>query len=363
MNSTKEVLSNKNRLKINIQNEMREELEKELDTQANYINSGKYPDMTQKQINHLNYYNEIAKQNIRYMMNSPSMKEINRITSDESCLEKLKQKLQSKELQQLLDQLPLMRVKRINIKNKEIGNMRRDLAKFNQNNLDAHIDRKKGEEFASNIFSRRIKEGEKYNPVKLIDNLYNNEENQKLNKTQNTRNVTNNRLIDRNRNNSEIWNKKIRINNFSVKKNNENNNNNNEVKNGNERKLNRKRSCGPEYFTNKTRAYYGCKRNNRITNIINNNENKKANTKDENKNNNVNKLENMKKEIGTCRRSRDNYGLRRNHSTVSVSVVTKKEETIKMNLKKQLEANIKNENRQYLWKSRRNLNRTETNKN
>ena len=158
MSSNTKLITQKERKKNSIknntqQNQKRLEIEKELNIQRNHRDSGKMPNITQMQMNHLNYYNEIAKQNTRYIMNNPSFKEVARITSDESCLDQIKQKLKSKDLPKLLDHLPLIRVERINYKTKEIGHMRRDLAKYSQKNKYVYIDQKKGKEFASNIFT------------------------------------------------------------------------------------------------------------------------------------------------------------------------------------------------------------------
>lgn len=146
----------------------RSEMEKELNIQRNKRNKGKAPNISDIEINHLNYYNEIAKQNTHGIMNNPSFKEIIRITKDESCLDHIKSKLLSKELAEVLDNMPLIRVERINYKNLEIGQMRQKL----QTNYNSGVDKEKGKKFASNVFAKRLKQGGKYVPIKPIDDLY-----------------------------------------------------------------------------------------------------------------------------------------------------------------------------------------------
>ena len=152
----------------------REELEKELNIQRNKKGKNKYPNISDMEMNHLNYYNEIAKQNIPTTMKNPTLKDLVRITKDESCLEQLKAKLQgqeSKDLQKILGMLPLIRVERINYKNLEIGHMRQ---KLHSNNF-GEIDKEKGKQFASNVFAKRLKNGGKYVPMKPINDLYRNQ--------------------------------------------------------------------------------------------------------------------------------------------------------------------------------------------
>lgn len=88
---------NNNQVKIANQNiEKRTEIEKELNIQRNPKNKGKKLSITDMEMNHLNYYNEISKHNAQGKMNNPTMKEIVRITSDESCLNQLKEKEKDK---------------------------------------------------------------------------------------------------------------------------------------------------------------------------------------------------------------------------------------------------------------------------
>ena len=76
----------------------RTELEKELNIQRNQKNKNKGPQLSDMKMNQLNYYNEIAKNNIHNLMNNPTLKDIVRITSNESIFDVLKAKEQSKDL-------------------------------------------------------------------------------------------------------------------------------------------------------------------------------------------------------------------------------------------------------------------------
>ena len=339
MSSKVEKKQNNNEKKKSAQeNQKRTELEKELNIERKHKNSGKIPNMTQMQINHLNYYNEIAKQNTRSMMNNPSIKDVIRITSDESCLEELEKKKQSKDLQKLLDQLPLKRVERINYKTKEIGHMRRDLAKYSHTSKYVYINKEKGKEFAGNVFARRIKERGKYVPMKSIDDLYNTEKNKKLSRTPNTKYNMNNKLLTLNnsRNNSEIWTKKYKGKNYSVKKSTEkknDNNDNNTIETNNRRNiLNIRKTLREEDIINKTKTYN--KRNNQIMNILNNkgNENEKTNTINKMNNSNLNQPETAEKSMNSIESNKD-YNNLRHHSIVSSTLIPQREERIKINLR------------------------------
>ena len=127
--------------------------------------------MSEKEINQLNYYNEIAKQNTHALMNNPTLKEIIRITSDESCLDQINQleKLKNNnDLPKLLEVLPLIRVERINYKNLEICKMRQKL----QSAYGGEINKQKGQQFATNVFEKRLKQGQKYAPVTRTEKIY-----------------------------------------------------------------------------------------------------------------------------------------------------------------------------------------------
>ena len=205
-------ISNNNQVKISNQNiEKRAEMEKELNIQRNPKNKGKIPSISDMEKNHLNYYNEISKNNIQGKMNNPTMKEIVRITSNESCLNQIKEKEKTKELPKLLEKLPLIRVERINYKNKEIGHMRRELGKYCLKNPYVYIDQKKGEDFANSIFQKRLKtkgNNNNYSSSNItIDNLYHRMPNSDRKKTN---------LFHKTINSSEIWTKKYKLGNSST---------------------------------------------------------------------------------------------------------------------------------------------------
>ena len=342
MKSKNERKSNNNEIKkIPQKNTKRAEMEKELNIQRNHRQSGKVPNMNQMQINHLNYYNEIAKQNTRCMMNNPSFKDVIRITSDESCLEELKQKMQSKDLLKLLDQLPLMRVERINYKNKEIGKMRKNLAKYNHINKFVYIDEERGKEFAGNVFARRLKEGGKYVPVKSIDNLYNTETHSKLSRTPNTKYNIHNKLLAHNH--SEIWTQKYKSKNTSVNKNNNENNNNNKSEMNNRRNLfNIRKAIRQEDAINKIKSFTKYSTNNQILNTKNKNENEKSNIKSEMNTISTIAQSSEKKllTIGSGRQKEFN-DLRHNR-IASSTLIPQKEERIKINLRSRFGVNDKN---------------------
>ena len=75
----------------------RTQIEKELNIQRNQKNKNKGPILSDMKMNQLNYYNEIAKNNIHNLMNNPSLKDIIRITSNESVFDQLKAKELSKD--------------------------------------------------------------------------------------------------------------------------------------------------------------------------------------------------------------------------------------------------------------------------
>ena len=180
MNTQNDVIiqqtENNDQIKINNKNvQKRAEIEKELNIQRNPKNKGQIPNISEMEMNHLNYYNEIAKHNVQGKMNNPTFKEIYRITKDESCLEQLKAKKNSKDLPQILDNMPLKRVERITYKSKEIGQMRKALGKYCQKNPFVYINKEMGTKFASNFFTKRLKkENTKtdHSSTITIDNLY-----------------------------------------------------------------------------------------------------------------------------------------------------------------------------------------------
>ena len=129
----------------------RTELEKELNIQRNQKNKNKGPQLSDMKMNQLNYYNEIAKNNIHNLMNNPTLKDIVRITSNESIFDVLKAKEQSKDLSKFLDVFPIKRVERINYKNLEIGQMRKDLGLIR----NPKYNKEKCKKFAGNLFEKR----------------------------------------------------------------------------------------------------------------------------------------------------------------------------------------------------------------
>ena len=360
MKSKNERKSNNNEIKkIPKENAKRAEMEKELNIQRNHRQSGKVPNMSQMQINHLNYYNEIAKQNTRCMMNNPSFKDVIRITSDESCLEELKQKMQSKDLLKLLDQLPLMRVERINYKTKEIGKMRKNLAKYNHVNKFVYIDEGRGKEFAGNVFARRLKEGGKYVPVKSIDNLYNTETNSKLSRTPNTKYNINNKLLAHNH--SEIWTQKYKSKNTSVNKNNNDNKNNNKSEMNNRGNVfNIRKAMGKEDAINKIKTFTKYNTNNQILNTKNKNknENEKSNIKSEM--NTISTIaQSSEKKVLKIGRKKEFNDLRHN-SIASSTLIPQKEERIKINLRSRFREYDKNVIKNNIVKNNINNNNNKT---
>ena len=150
----------------------RTQIEKELNIQRNQKNKNKGPILSDMKMNQLNYYNEIAKNNIHNLMNNPSLKDIIRITSNESVFDQLKAKELSKDknLSKFLDVLPLKRVERINYKCLEIGQMRKDLGLIR--NPKPTFNKEKCKKFAGSLFEKRKKEGSvNYIPVLTINNL------------------------------------------------------------------------------------------------------------------------------------------------------------------------------------------------
>ena len=195
----------------------RTQIEKELNIQRNQKNKNKGLKLSDMKMNQLNYYNEIAKNNIHNLMNNPTLKDIVRITSNESVFDQLKAKEQSKanDLSKFLEILPLKRVERINYKCLEIGQMRKDLGLIR--NPKPNFNKEKGKKFAGNLFEKRKKKGSvNYIPVLTIDNL--NAYNQKFRKIyQNTKNtegekIKNNLVVS----NDETWIKKYKHNTHNI---------------------------------------------------------------------------------------------------------------------------------------------------
>ena len=158
---SKEGLNKKNSKDINKKIEM----EKELNIQRKPKTKQKGPQLSDMKMNQLNYYNEIAKHNIQNLMNNPTLKDIYRITSNESIFDILKVKEEeANDLSKFLDAFPLKRVERINYKNLEIGQMRKDLGALK--NPKSNYNKEKGKKFAGNQFEKRKKKGSvNYIPV------------------------------------------------------------------------------------------------------------------------------------------------------------------------------------------------------
>jgi hypothetical protein len=209
--SSKEYIQNPNSQDIN----KRTELEKELNIQRNQKNKNKGPQLSDMKMNQLNYYNEIAKHNIHNLMNNPTLKDIVRITSNESIFDILKAKEQSKDLSKFLDAFPIKRVERINYKNLEIGQMRKDLGIIR----NPKYNKEKCKKFAGNLFEKRKKEGSvNHMPILTIDNLnvYNQKYKKKINQ-QKLRSMANNKnkLAA---SNDETWFRKYKHNTFNANK-------------------------------------------------------------------------------------------------------------------------------------------------
>ena len=193
----------------------RTELEKELNIQRNQKNKNKGPQLSDMKMNQLNYYNEIAKNNIHNLMNNPTLKDIVRITSNESIFDVLKAKEQSKDLSKFLDVFPIKRVERINYKNLEIGQMRKDLGIIR----NPKYNKEKCKKFAGNVFEKRKKEGSvNHIPILTVDNLnvYNQKYKKKINQ-QKLRSMANNtnKLAA---SNDETWFRKYKHNTFNANK-------------------------------------------------------------------------------------------------------------------------------------------------
>ena len=208
------------------------EIEKELNIQRK--GSKKYPNSYDMKMNHLKYYHQIAKNNIQNLMNNPTMKDIYRITSNESIFDILKEKEeQSKELSKFLEHMPLQRVERINYKGLEIGNMRKNLQK---NDDYVNINKEKGEQIAGNLFEKRKKEGSvNFIPVLSMDNMetlktYNLEQKKIIQNENQSKNILAN-------SNNETWFKKYKhYKNINLQN---NDNNNNEINKENIIQVNR----------------------------------------------------------------------------------------------------------------------------
>ena len=225
---SKEEIKKKNSKDLN----KRAEIEKELNIQRNLKNKNKGPHLSDMKMNQLNYYNEIAKNNIHNLMNNPTLKDIIRITSNESVFDQLKAKEQSKDLSKFLDIFPLKRVERINYKCLEIGQMRKDLGVLK--NPEVNYNKEVCRKLAGNLFEKRKREGSAnyYIPVLTTDNIkiYNQNNKKKFNQSHKKNNLHKNNLAV---SNDETWLKKYKhkTHNHNIKKEkiNENNRYNNQT--------------------------------------------------------------------------------------------------------------------------------------
>ena len=216
----KEINEN-NRYGYNQEIGKRSQLEKELNIQRNQKNKNKGPKLSDMKMNQLNYYNEIAKNNIHNLMNNPTLKDIIRITSNESIFDQLESKEQSKDinLSKFLEVMPLKRVERINYKCLEIGHMRKDLGLIR--NPKPNYNKDKCKKLAGNLFEKRKRKGSvNYIPVLTLDNLSTyNEKFRKIKNQENSGNLegeyAKNLLVT---SNGETWVKKYKNNTHSANK-------------------------------------------------------------------------------------------------------------------------------------------------
>lgn len=197
--------------------EKRKEIEKELNIIRNHKNKNNCPNLSDIKKNQLSYYNKMAKSNIHNLMNNPTLKDIIRITSNESVFDQLKAKEKSKDLSKFLEGFPLKRVERINYKCLEIGQMRKDLGALKNQNVN--YNKEKCHQFAKNLFEKRKRNGSiNYIPVLTIDNINLYNQNNKTNFRQSNKLKTqnNNNLVS---SQNEIWIKKYKNKTHNGKKN------------------------------------------------------------------------------------------------------------------------------------------------
>ena len=278
---------NKKSTKEEIHLKKREEIEKELGVQRNNKNKNKGPNLSSMKMNQLNYYNEIAKNNIHYLMNNPTLKDIIRITSNESVFDQLQSKEQSKDLSKFLDSFPLKRVERINFKYLEIGQIRRDLGLLKKSNVNVkpNYNKDKCKQFAENLFEKRKREGSvKYIPVITFNNI--NLYNQKTrNNTHQSYKHSNNQKNGLASSNDATWFKKYKHNTHCpIKKHNIKKDDNENIKT--EKEIDNLVSARIQ--VNKYKKYFGMEDNNLLTEQKNkdiNDNNQKSSRADNNKNN------------------------------------------------------------------------------
>lgn len=133
-------------------------------------NNNKNQKLSDKKKNKLIHYHEIAKRNTHNLMNNPTIKDVIRITDNESIFDQLKAKEESNDLSDFLETFPLKRVERINYKCLEIGEMRRSLRNLKTKN--ANFNKEKGKNFARNLFEKRKRQRSVNQfPVLTMENL------------------------------------------------------------------------------------------------------------------------------------------------------------------------------------------------
>ena len=232
--SSNEEIQKKNSENVN----KREELEKELGLQRNNKNKNKGLNLSNIKMNQLNYYNEIAKNNIHYLMNNPTIKDIIRITSNESVFDQLKANEQSKDLSKFLDAFPLKRIERINFKYLEIGQIRKDLGLLKKTNANVNYNKEKCKQFAENLFEKRKRQGSvNFIPVLNMNNINLYNQKNKINNDHQYK-QSNNRKNGLTQSSEGTWFKKYKHNTHCVTKNhnikksddNDNDNDNNNIK-------------------------------------------------------------------------------------------------------------------------------------
>ena len=280
-------------------------------------------------MNQLNYYNEIAKNNIHYLMNNPTLKDIIRITSNESVFDQLQTKEESKDLSKFLDAFPLKRIERINYKNLEIGQIRKDLGLLKKSNEDVNVNQNvnfnkdKCKQFAEHLFEKRKKEGSiNYIPMLTVNNINLYNKNNKKNNAHQSFKKSSEHKNGIGVTNDGTWFQKYKHNTHCSTK-------NHKIK----KKVNENNKTDKEVDTlvsariqvNKYNKYFGFEDNNLITEQKNKDldGNKQESSKDNNSNNNdvVNTLYNnynnivITNQFNNCNEQNDNQILKRTLTT------------------------------------------------
>ena len=318
------------------------QLENELNIQRGRKKNKNGPSLSDMKMNQLNYYNEIAKNNIHNLMNNPTLKDVIRITSNESVFDQLKAKEQSKDLSKFLDLMPLKRVERINYKCLEIGHMRKDLGLIK--NPKPTFNKEKGKKFAVNLYEKRKREGSvNHIPNITLDNMNEYNENYKKNllkeKIRQAHSSTNiNNLT--NYNNNESWIKKYKHNthlvNKSMKIGNINFNNENKEEKNLKIDIDNLSLASDKIFVNKYKKTYETKNS-----IDKEKSNEKINNKNRNKRFSA-QSENSTNSLYTVNNTHNNNYNKNNHKGVISSNISED----KTNLKKRQNQYIQNEQKE-----------------